>query len=118
MKEKRQNPRFACSKKGKYAIIFDDADKPAHLSNFSRDGLSIRSQDPLEENGLYAFTIAGDGLKASVPCQARIMWVQRDAERGHHDCGARIVKMEPSDKIDLIEILYQDWKRGISSSKA
>ena len=116
MEEKRRNPRFGYFKHQIYTLNFKHEARKARLANFSRDGLGIESPYPLQEDSMYSFHIEGFGLKRAVPCQARVTWVKRDTALEHCSCGARITEMKPSDKIDLIEVLYQDWKQSITEN--
>ena len=109
--EKRKSPRFKCSNPQEYPIDFKDQGKAGCLFDFSRDGLSFQSSHRLEDSEIHKFEIWVSALEKPVSCEIRIMWVHSQPGTGKYTCGARILRMDPSSKIDLLDILYQDWKK-------
>ncbi len=113
MQERRRNPRFACLKPREWQMVMEGQPQTARLSNLSRNGLSLESSSPLRENEAYQFTIHAIDSKNSVPCEVRIAWVRPAANGNGCICGARLTRMDPSSKVDLLDILYQDWKQRV-----
>jgi len=115
MAESRKSQRVGCVPGRRYAINLADEDTAGRLVNFSRDGLAMRCSRHLQEEKLYQCAIDGYGLKDTVACQARIVWVSAQQDRrGRRTYGARIVRMAASDKIDLIETLHQDLTKSLT----
>jgi len=114
--EKRRNPRFACLDKNRFQVASAGEEQPGYLLNFSRDGLAFETHQTPPEKSEYAFTISGRGLSSPIAGSARIAWVSAGDMQKRWMCGARITQMQTADKIDLIEILYQDWKSTIENN--
>lgn len=96
-----------------------EADGPypsAMMENFSRSGVGLESLKPLEDGGEYRFKIKLPGQaqdQAVVPCELRIVWVNAKDNQQGYVCGAQITHMAPSDKADILDVLYEDWKRKV-----
>ncbi|HOW35410.1 MAG TPA: PilZ domain-containing protein [Candidatus Omnitrophota bacterium] len=112
--ERRKNPRFECPPSRDFLMEADGSHASAMMENFSRSGLGLESLKPLEDGAEYKFKIrlseqAQD--HALVPCEVRIVWVNAKDNQQGYVCGAQITHMAPSDKTDILDILYEDWKR-------
>ena len=111
--EKRRNPRFTCSKPRDYPIDFIGRFEAACLFDFSREGLAIQSPRRLEQDGVYKFEIWAPALENPISCEARILWARSQISAKHYTCGASILRIDPSSKIDLLDVLYRDWKQRV-----
>ena len=109
--EKRKNPRFQCSRLQEFPVDFGDHQGTGCLFVLSREGLAIQSSRQLTKDETYRFEIWVSALEKPVSCEAHIMWVRSQPGSKNYHCGARILKIDPSSKIDLLDILYQDWKQ-------
>lgn len=114
--EKRKNPRFACLNTQDYPIDFKDKGLKAYLCDLSRTGISFQSSKPFETDKTCRFEVWVSALERPVSCEACIMWSTYEVNTDRYLSGARIVQMDPSSKIDLLDILYQDWKQKTVSS--
>ena len=116
--EKRKNPRFKCAKPQNYPVDFKDHKGDGCLFDLSRDGISFQSSKHFKKNDVSKFEIWVSVLEKPISCEASIMWVKVESGTENYTCGARILKMDPSSKIDLLDILYKDWKqKAISHQK-
>ena len=113
--ERRKNPRFECYASRDFQIDFDGNVEAARLSNMSRDGVSFQTNQSLGKDQTYQLHINDLNAEKKIPCEVRVMWVQSQGDQENSSCGARIVRMDPADKMDLLDILYEDWKRKILS---
>ncbi len=109
--EKRKNPRFGCSNPKNYPLGFKTQEGAGCLHDLSRQGMAIEFSHHLEKDKDYKFEIWVSTLERPVSCEARVLWVRSQPERGNYLCGAKILQMDPATKIDLLGILYQDWKQ-------
>lgn len=108
--EKRKNPRFACLNPQDYPVDFKDKSLKGYLSDLSRNGVSFQSSKPLDKNKLYQFEIWVSALEKPVSCEACVMWSKHELNTDNYVSGARLIRMDPSSKIDVLDVLYQDWK--------
>ena len=113
--EKRDNPRFSCDSQNTYTVDFPELEASGRLSNLSRSGMAFSVSRQLRENAVYQFNINVNDQRA-IPCQARIAWVNLDPTTQRCVCGAKIVNMDPADKVDLIDAFYEEWKKGIAAN--
>lgn len=111
MVEKRKNPRFECLNPKNYPLGFKDPQGAGSLHDLSRQGMAIEFSHHLEKDKDYKFEIWVSTLEKSVSCEARVLWVRSQPKSGNYLCGAKILQMDPATKIDLLDILYQDWKQ-------
>ena len=111
--EKRKNPRFVSRKPEEYPVNFGDQKLRSYLSDFSRNGISLKSSGPLEQNKIYHFEIWVTALEKPVTCKAHVMWSRGETNTDHYTSGARILQMDPSSKFDLLDVLYKDWKQKV-----
>lgn len=109
--EKRKNPRFECSNPKSYPVDFKNQEGAGCLRDLSRQGVAIEFSHHLEKDKDYKFEIWVSTLEKPVSCEARVLWVRSQPENGNYRCGAKILRMDPATKIDLLDILYQDWKQ-------
>jgi len=112
--EKRRNPRFERPDSRECPIDFEGLATGAQLSDLSRDGLSFQSPSPLQVNQTYHLRISDLKSEKKIPCEVQVMWTSM-GENGQCTCGAKIVQMDPSDKMDLLDVFYDDWKKGVLS---
>ncbi len=114
--EKRQNPRFACAKPKDYKIDFKGDKETGCLLDLSRGGLALQSSRHFEQDEICKFEVWVSVLEKPVSCEARVMWVRHEPKSKNYTCGAKILKIDPSSKVDLLDVLYQDWKKGTVNS--
>ena len=111
--EKRRNPRFECSNSKNYPLgLKGHQGAEGSLQNLSRQGMAVEFSHHLEKDKDYKFEIWVSPLEQPVSCEARVLWARSQPERGNYLCGAKILQMDPATKIDLLDILYQDWKKN------
>lgn len=109
--EQRKNPRFACRNPQDYPIDFKSKDFKGYLADLSRNGVSFQSSGIFEEGKVCQFEVWVSALEKPVSCEACIVWSRHDISTDSYLSGARIIRMDPSSKIDLLDILYEDWKQ-------
>ena len=114
--EKRKNPRFNCSNPEKCPIDFKEHKGKGRLLNLSRSGIALQSSEHLEKDKTYQFEIGSHLLDRLISCEARVLWTREETGTRKHTCGARILQMDPSSKIDLLDTLYEDWKQKVTSN--
>jgi len=112
VQERRKAPRFECQSPRECPVDFDGAAAGARLFDLSREGLSLQSPSPLQVNQTYHLKISDPKSRKKISCEARIMWTRTD-EKNQCACGASIVQMDPAEKMDLLDILYDDWKKVV-----
>jgi hypothetical protein len=117
MDEKRGNPRFECDDMSACAVEFPGIDSLGYLSNLSRTGLAFSLPLQLRNDAVYKFDIRPNNSDRKIPCEARGVWVNTDEATQMCLCGARIVDMDPGEKSDLIDQLYEGWKKRLVGSR-
>lgn len=110
--DRRRAPRFQCFNYRECPIDFEEAPGGGRLSDLSREGLSLQSSRPLQVNQTYHLKIVDLKSGKRIPCEIHVMWVRVD-ENNQCTCGARIVQMDAADKMDFLDVLYEDWKREV-----
>ena len=113
MQEKRRNPRFDCDSTNPYFVDFPEMQTTGRLFNLSRSGISFNLPRKLRENAVYDFTIKVGQTEKQIPCKARVVWITTDQESQQCLYGANIEEMDPSDKIELLDLFYEKWKQKI-----
>ena len=111
--EKRRNPRFSCLETQTYPVDFRDDYSTGHLFDLSRGGISLKSAKPLNKDDVCALEIWASDLEKPISCEACIVWVRFDSDKEDYIYGARILRMDPSSKTDLLDTLYQSWKEKV-----
>ena len=111
--QKRKNPRFLCSDPAEYPVDFTDIGQAGRLCDLSRDGLGFTSHRHLQADQICKFELWSSVLNKPISCQARILWVRFHDGTKDYVYGAQILKMDPSSKTDLLDILYRDWKKRV-----
>ncbi|MFH1359689.1 MAG: PilZ domain-containing protein [Candidatus Omnitrophota bacterium] len=116
--EKRQDLRFSCAHAGEYLVDVDASENSGKLINLSRKGLAFKTFGHFCHKDSCQLGIHIPGAKDPVSCRANIIWVQSNSETGTCQCGGYITRMEPENKMDILDGLYQDWrKRAIEQLK-
>ncbi len=110
--ERRKNPRFKCLKPADFSIQSDSHENIGVLRNISREGLAFESSSLLKEDQQYYFEIRGRDIEKNIPVEVHIVWVS-NVSNERYLYGTRIVNMDSSAKIDLLDTLYEDWKQNV-----
>lgn len=109
--EQRENPRFVCANPKDCFVNFRDQKQSGSLFNLSRKGLAFQTSRQLQKDEVHELKIHAPAFKQPITCEARIVWVRPGPREQYAICGARILRMDPALKMDLLEIFYQDWKK-------
>jgi len=109
MEEKRKYPRYSCSKDRKFVAVYENTDRlVGEVNDFSRQGMCISSKDPLREKEDMKIVLQMSGLKNRIPATIEIAWIKPHSSIFIY--GAKLVKISPASKFDIMDLLYQDWK--------
>ncbi len=111
VEEKRQSPRFGCEEIPVCLVEIDHVEEIGRLTNISRGGLGFQIPRQLREKTTYNLSLRLDGKDRAVPCRARIIWAMTNEATKSCYCGAAIEDIDTSQKVELIEIFYEVWKR-------
>lgn len=110
MEERRKYPRYYCSQKRKFTVMSDNTDRlVGEVRDFSRGGIRFSSLDDIREKEQIKLLLQVAGLAQKTPVTIQIVW--KKDESGSYTYGARLVQISPSSKFDIMDLLYQDWKR-------
>ena len=110
MKENRKYPRYNCGKNRKFVAVYENTDRViGEIKDFSRKGLRFISKDPLKEEAEIKIILQMSGIQPKVPTTIQIAWVK--PQTGVCVYGARLVKISQAAKFDIMDLLYQDWKK-------
>ncbi|MFA5059416.1 MAG: PilZ domain-containing protein [Candidatus Omnitrophota bacterium] len=115
MYDRRRNPRFECPPQHEYVVELADHSAVAQLSNLSRDGIAFVSSKDFHPEEIYQFLLKGPHVHSAVACEARISWTKA-LHPSRFSYGAKITKIDPQAKTDILDFLYQDWKEKITAS--
>ncbi|MDD5618183.1 MAG: PilZ domain-containing protein [Candidatus Omnitrophica bacterium] len=111
MEEKRKYPRYVCGEQRKFVAVYDNTDRVVgDIQDFSRGGIRFASRDPLDEKGQIKLLLQIAGLIPKVPAVIQIVWSKQ--EDANYIYGAEFLQINPGGKFDIMELLYQDWKRN------
>ncbi len=111
MDELRQNPRFESNHLNDYLIEIPEASSTGRLTNLSRGGLGMKLSRELRRNAQYKFDITSLKSGRRIPCQVKIVWAQTNEAQNTCQCGAKIIDMDPADKVEILDALYEEWKK-------
>jgi phosphopantetheine adenylyltransferase len=110
MEERRKYPRYICSKDRKFVAVYENTDRLiGEVRDFSRQGMCFSSPDPLREKEDIKIVLQMSGLKNKIPATIEIVWVKPQSSISVY--GARLVKISPASKFDIMDLLYHDWKK-------
>ncbi len=112
MDDRRRTPRFDCPEFRESQVNFQNGGTAGRLWGLSRDGLSMELSQSPEVNGQYQVTLTDFNSERKISCEINVVWV-RPMQTQNFKCGARIVQMDPADKMDLLDVLYEDWKKEL-----
>jgi len=107
--ERRRTPRFICSGSKDYFIQFDGEEGMGFLYNLSRRGLAFQYARPLQQGKNYRLEITGDADKI-IFCEVEIIWNKARANHRVKTYGAKILKMDSGEKIEMLDFLYDVWR--------
>jgi hypothetical protein len=114
MQEKRKYPRYICSPERKFIAVYHNTDRQVgDVKDFSRSGIGLVCEDPLKDNEKIMLQLQIKGLGQKIPAVIQIVW-SRPQEK-NYTYGARLMQISPSSKFDIMDLLYQDWKRHTQS---
>ncbi len=116
--ERRKNPRFKCRKPADFPIHVASEENIGWLKNLSRGGIAFESNSSFKENQQCYFEIKPKLNAKSIPVEACIMWAVYSPATSGCLCGARILNMDSSSKIDLLDMFYEDWKKTVITEEA
>lgn len=112
--ERRENPRFDCLNPSECLVELEGEPGTVRMINFSRKGLSLESSKYFRRNEDSKFNIRLSGLAGkitNIPCEVRVVWVKPRPNEVGCICGARIIRMDSAQKSDILDVLYENWKR-------
>ena len=110
MEERRKYPRYSCSKDRKFVAVYENTDRQVgEEKDFSRQGMCFASADPLREKEDVKIVLKMSGLQNRIPATIEVAWVKPHSSISVY--GARLVKISPASKFDIMDLLYQDWKK-------
>ena len=114
MEEKRRHPRYGCSRYRSFIAKYEDKNRViGEIRNFSRSGLSFNSNDNLKNEEELDLSLKISGLDKEAPAKIQILWSKQNPDKS--DYGARLVDMNPESKFDIMDLLYQDWRKSLGS---
>jgi len=117
MDERRENPRFYCDRERDYLLDVAGKKDSGRLLDLSRNGIAFESLSRHRQDQVCHLKIKTDVSQESIPCQARVMWVRAGSRSDRTRCGARIIKMDTTAKMDILDRFYKDWKQRILYKK-
>lgn len=111
LSEKRISPRFFCDEPGKFPVDLEDGSSKGFLCDVSRGGFSFYSQNCFPVGDICRFKIRPLDFENSITCESRIVWTQYEEPAKQYLCGAEFLKIDSGPKTDLIDCLYEHWKK-------
>ena len=112
--EQRKSPRFASTGSQNCFIQFDGKEGTGFLCNLSRQGLSFQYGGALEAGQNYRLKLKND-WQQEIVCEAKIIWSASEDQNHIKTYGAKILIMDPAEKIDMLDCLYRAWKHQVNS---
>ncbi|MDD5005305.1 MAG: PilZ domain-containing protein [Candidatus Omnitrophica bacterium] len=115
MEEKRKYPRYGCCP-GRNFVARHENKKSilGEIKDFSRGGICFDSKNRLNTDDQLGLDLEIDGLDQKMPAGIQIRWCKKN--KGRYTYGARLVNMNPGSKFDIMDLLYQDWRKNLNSS--
>lgn len=110
MEEKRKYNRFNCSRERRFIAKYENQDRVfGEVNDFSRSGISFNSGALLNKEDELILDLQISGLEQKIPANIQILWAKR--ESWGYAYGARLINISPEDKFEIMDLLYQDWKK-------
>jgi len=112
MEDRRKFQRFGCSLDRPFQITQKERFFGA-IRDFSRGGFSFFSKQKLRERDQLNLNLEIAGLERRVPVGIEIVWSK--PRLGEFAYGVRFTDILPADKFDIMDLLYQDWRKTLSA---
>lgn len=117
MEERRRHQRYSSTAERRFIAKYVNNRLLGEVNNFSRGGIAFDSNDPLEKESLIKLLLQISGLNKVIPATIEVLWLRQKSDG--YTYGARLIDIDPESKIEILDLLYQDWKqREISKSQA
>lgn len=117
MEERRKFMRFPASVDVRYAASREDIEGSAMSRDVSREGIGFPGNWQMAKGTLLELEISVPGEIAPIFAHGEVAWVRRSSERDDFDAGIKVVKMDPFDRSRLLEYVYGEWLKAMSSVK-
>ena len=111
MEEKRRHQRYSSGAQRRFVAKYVNNRFLGEVRNFSRGGISFDSNDPLEKENLIKLQLQISGLDKDIPATIEILWSRQKSDG--YTYGARLINVNPESKIEILDLLYQDWKQKV-----
>lgn len=116
MEERRVFPRIDCPKDNCCTVACKEEGRfNGQLTNISRKGASIISQNRIEDNSKLDVVINYPDINREIHSVIQIIW--SSFKDGNYRYGGRLVDINNEDKYELLDHFYESWKRDIVSKR-
>ena len=109
--ERRKSPRFVCQGLKNYFIQLEGQPGMSLLLNLSRHGLGFKYAGFLKEGQDYHAQMSATDSDKRIECNLAVVWglAGNPGQITHY--GAKISQMDSGEKVEILDILYQEWKQ-------
>ncbi|MBL7130120.1 MAG: PilZ domain-containing protein [Candidatus Omnitrophica bacterium] len=113
MEDRRKHQRYGCCSERKFIAKYENKDRMlGEVKDFSRSGISFDSKEDLNKEKEVKLDLQISGIDQKAPASIQILWSKQNPEG--HTYGARFINISPESKFDIMDLLYQDWRKTLN----
>ena len=114
MEDRRKHQRYGSSNDRKFVAQHKNKDNLiGDVKDFSRSGISFDSKEEIKKDKELKLDLQIIGIDQRVPADIQVLWSKSSPEG--HTYGARFTNISPENKFDIMDLLYQDWRKSLTS---
>ena len=113
MEERRRHQRYGSKKRSFLAKYENNENVIGEVKDFSRSGISFDSKEELAKDREVKLDLSINGLEQKIPASIQILWTKNNP--GNNTYGARFTNISPENRFDIMDLLYQDWRKSFNS---
>lgn len=114
MEDRRRHQRYGSGSERKFVVQRDNKDSVlGEVKDFSRSGIAFDSKEELNKDNEVKLDLQLIGLEQKVPASIQILWSKNNPKGFTY--GARFTNISPESRFDIMDLLYQDWRKTLNS---
>ena len=109
MTEKRKFMRFETVLDVIYSILGNSASRTkSYLKNLSKEGLGLVSDRPLQKGSFVELEMKIPGDNIPIFAFGEVAWAG-ETDKSKYDAGIKFTKIKRSDRVRLLDYVYDQW---------
>jgi len=114
MEERRRHQRYGSSGERNFVVQYENKNSViGRVKDFSRSGMSFNSKEDLNKAKELKLDLQMAGIDQKVSASIQILWSENNPDGRIY--GARFTNISPHFKFDIMDLLYQDWRKNLNS---